>query len=81
MAAQETDEEYEKRRLAHVASFREKQIAVTAAELEAMRDIVSVLRELPKDGQKRALRWAADHLDNLDDDPMRSFTYGDRPPF
>ena len=79
--ASETDEEYEKRRQAHIAQHREKQFRVTATELEAMRDIVAVLRELPKDGQKRAMRWAADHLDNLDDDPMRSFTYGDRPPF
>lgn len=81
MAREETDEEYEKRRQAHVAQHREQQIIMTRNELEAMRGIVAILRELPKDGQKRALRWAGDHLDNLDDNPMRSFNYGDRPPF
>jgi hypothetical protein len=44
-----------------------------------MQDAVNLLLPLPKDSQKRALRWVADRLDNFPD-PAHDY-YSDEPPF
>lgn len=79
--ARETEEQREKRFRAHCAKVNEQQTREAAAELDAMREALAILRDLPEGSRKRALRWLGDRLDNLPD-PARTFdAYSDEPPF
>jgi hypothetical protein len=69
----------EERRRERAAAALSERRGDAAAELQAMQDAVNLLLPLPKDSQKRALRWVADRLDNFPD-PAHDY-YSDEPPF
>jgi len=75
------EEKREQKWHAHLMKVRTGQAKEAADELDAMAKVLAILHPLPEDSRKRALRWAADRLDNFTP-PIASFNgYSDEPPF